>query len=30
LFVARIALLTANFSHLHYNVIQRECEATPG
>ena len=25
-----IALFTVNFSHLHYNVIQRGCEAISG
>ena len=25
-----IALLTVSFSHLHYNVIQRGCEAISG
>ena len=27
---ARIAHFTVNFSHLHYNVIQRGCEAISG
>ena len=27
---AAIALFTVNFSHLHYNVIQRGCEAISG
>jgi len=25
-----IALFTVNFSHLHYNVIQRGCESISG
>ena len=25
-----IALFTVNFSHLHYNVFERECEAISG
>ena len=30
LYASTIALFTVNFSHLHYNVFERECEAVSG